>query len=132
MPVREEVRGRHGDRSRHLGERRRAAWPAGNTLSVWSAHGHLRRAACRRRRHLKEQAMARQSGQRPVCELLEDRTLPAQGLFIENFANDTDQTQPGWDSWDTDPATMPPGPDEFHFRNNFPAYPATNGPTATG
>src|SRR5262245_57918178 len=67
----------------------------------------------------------------PAVELLEERSVPALGLFLENFASDLDPSLPGWDLWDNDPATFPP--DELHFRNDFPAGQlATNGPTVSG
>jgi hypothetical protein len=68
---------------------------------------------------------------RPTVEPLEDRAVPALGIFLENFSADVGPSAPGWDSWDNDPATFPP--DELHFRNNFPGAPlVTDGPTASG
>ena len=59
---------------------------------------------------------------RPRLEPLEDRCVPALGLYLEDFASDLppDRTQPGFDSWDADPTTLQPGPDELHILNNLP------------
>src|SRR5262245_60980344 len=92
--------------------------------------GRRRRPATARRFH-------------PFLECLETRCVPTQGIFIEDFGNDSDPSQPGWDSYDDDPLTFPggdndndpdthQGPDELHVLNDFPFPAATNGPTATG
>jgi hypothetical protein len=82
--------------------------------------------------------------------LLEDRRLLTAGIYFEDFTHDSDrilnpppghQFRPAWDTFDTDPATMPGGdadsdpntslgPDELLIRNDFP-WPSnvTSGPT---
>ncbi len=45
---------------------------------------------------------------RPSLELLEDRVTPSTGLFTEDFSDDYNPSLPGYDSFDTDPATIRP------------------------
>jgi hypothetical protein len=54
----------------------------------------------------KSQRAERGRRYRPVVEILEGRRLLA--LFIENFSNDFDPSQPGFDTWDNDPSTLFP------------------------
>jgi hypothetical protein len=69
---------------------------------------------------------------RPRVDVLEDRLTPTPGLYIENFVSDLDLVQPGFDSWDADPTTLPPAPDELHIRNNITLLGPNGGFTATG
>src|SRR5688500_14037627 len=54
---------------------------------------------------------------RPWVEPLEVRRLLA--LFIENFSNDFDPSQPGFDTWDDDPSTV--FPDEMAIPHQISA-----------
>src|SRR5262245_15875809 len=65
---------------------------------------------------------------RPSLETLEDRLVPAVGVFTEDFSDDLNLTAPGFDSWDADPGT--PQPDGLNILNDLPRYgSAMEGPT---